>query len=159
MDVLKEKIDEVLLNHDFQEEGLLPILLKVQNMSEGKYITDETARYIADHFKIPYSQLYEVFTFFSAINQSPKGVYHIEMCNSTVCRVNHKADIEAYLVKELKIKVGETTSDNLFTLDHAPCFGACDISPSVRINKIVHGNLTVDKMNKILEKLRGVQNG
>lgn len=156
MDGLKEKIDEMLLNHDYQEEGLLPILLKVQNLSDGKYITDDTARYIADSFKIPYSQVYEVFTFFSALNQSPKGEYHIEMCNSTVCRVNHKDNIEAYLEKTLDIKVGETTADNMFTLDHAPCFGACDTSPSVRINKKVYGNLTVDKMKAILENLRGV---
>ena len=48
-------------------------------------------------------------------------------------------------------KVGETTADNLFTLDYAPCFGACDTSPSVRINKKVYGNLTPDKMKKILD--------
>ena len=90
------------------------------------------------------------------INQSEKGKYHIEMCDSTVCRVNKKGPIQVYLEKELNISIGETTDDNMFTLDHAPCFGACDSSPSVRINKKVYGKLTVEKMETILNNLRGV---
>ena len=80
------------------------------------------------------------------------------MCNSTVCRVNHQAAIKEYLMDALQIEMGETTKDNLFTLDYAPCFGACDTSPSVRINKKVYGKLTVEKMRKIIENLKDVEN-
>jgi len=155
MDILK-KIDEILLNYDYQEEGLLQLLLEVQKLESSKYISKETGMYIADKVNMPYSQFHEVFTFFFAINQSEKGKYHIEMCDSTVCRVNRKGPIQEYLEKELNISIGETTEDKMFTLDHAPCFGACDTSPSVRINKKVYGKLTEEKMEKILNNLRGV---
>ncbi len=158
MNVLKNEIDKILLNHDYQEENLLPVLLEVQNICDGRYITPEIARYIADSIKIPYIQLAEVFSFFAALNQSKKGKYHIEMCNSTVCRVNHQGLIKEYLIEALQIEMGETTKDNLFTLDYAPCFGACDTSPSVRINKKVYGKLTVEKMRKIIENLKDVEN-
>jgi len=156
MDILKKKIDEILLNYDYKEEGLLQLLLEVQKLDSSKYISKEIGMYIADKVKMPYSQFHEVFTFFFAINQSEKGKYHIEMCDSTVCRVNRKGPIQEYLEKELNISIGETTDDNMFTLDHAPCFGACDTSPSVRINKKVYGKLTVEKMETILNNLRGV---
>lgn len=156
MDVSRVKVDEILLKYDYKESNLIPILLDVQGLNKEKFIETETRIYIADHIKIPYTQLHEVFTFFSALNQKEKGIYHIEMCDSTVCRVNKKGAIEVYLEKALNIKVGETTSDNMFTLDYAPCFGACDTSPSVRINKKVYGNLTPEKMKKILDNLRGV---
>jgi NADH-quinone oxidoreductase subunit E len=158
VDILKEKIDEILLDYEYQEENLLPILLEIQDISEGRYITPETARYIADGIDIPYVQLSEVFSFFAALNQSKKGKYHIEMCNSTVCRVNHQELIKEYLKEALQIEMGETTLDNLFTLDYAPCFGACDTSPSVRINKKVYGNLTVEKIKRIIENLKDVEN-
>lgn len=157
MRVSKDQIDEILLKYQFKKEGLLPILLEVQALSDQKYITSESSRYIADCVHIPYSQFYEVFTFFSALNHEEKGCYHIEMCDSTVCRVNQKGPVEHYLEQALNIKAGETTKDKMFTLDYAPCFGACDTSPSVRINKKVYGNLTADKMKKILEHLKGVQ--
>ena len=98
MDDLKNQSDEFLLNYDYQEENLLPILLEVQDICEGRYFTPEIARYIAERIKIPYIQLSEVFSFFSALNQNKKGKYHIEMCNSTVCRVNHQAAIKEYLM-------------------------------------------------------------
>ena len=155
MDVLREKMDIILSHYDYQVEDLLPILLEVQHESDGRYISESSAMYIADQVKIPYAQISEVMTFFSALNSTKKGKYHIEMCNGTVCRVNEKSVIESYLEDTLHIKVGETTADGLFTLDHAPCFGACDISPSVRINKKAYGHLTIEKMKSILEKLRG----
>lgn len=156
MDVLEEKIDVILSSYEYREEDLLPILLEVQAISEGRFITNESAMYIADKVNIPYTQISEVISFFAALNHSRKGKYHIEMCNSTVCRLNGKGPIELYLEEALNIKAGETTEDNLFTLDYAPCFGACDTSPSVRINKKVYGKLTTEKMKKIIEELRGV---
>lgn len=149
------KLNEILEQYETKVENLLPILLDVQNESEGRFIDSETARLISERVKIPYSQMSEVLSFFAAINKTPKGKYHIEMCNSTVCRVNDNHLIENYLKETLGIAVGETTDDELFSLDYAPCFGACDISPSVRINKRAYGHLTVDKLKVILEKFRG----
>ena len=156
MVALQERIDAILSSYEYREEDLLPILLEVQAISDDKYITNESAMYIADKVKIPYTQISEVISFFAALNHSRKGKYHIEMCNSTVCRLNGKGPIELYLEEALNIKAGETTEDNMFTLDYAPCFGACDTSPSVRINKKVYGKLTTEKMKKIIEELRGV---
>jgi len=154
---LRVKVEAILLNYGYREEDLLPILLEVQEISTGRFITSETSRYIADQIKIPYTQISEVISFFAALNKSKKGKYHIEMCNSTVCRMNGKGPIELYLEEALHIKAGETTEDNMFTLDYAPCFGACDTSPSVRINKKVYGNLTTEKIKTVIEKLRGAK--
>ena len=152
---MKAKVEKILVNYDYKVENLLPILMDVQEVCEGNYIDAEMANHLSEQMKIPKSQMSEVLTFFAAINDKPKGKYHIEMCNSTVCRVNDNHQIEAYLKETLKIDVGQTSEDGLFSLDHAPCFGACDISPSIRINKRAYGHLTVEKVKKIIEKMRG----
>jgi len=155
MDSIGIKVDEILALHEHKVENLLPILLEVQAICEGRYIPVELRMHISDAVNIPYSQMSEVMTFFAALNKDKKGKYHIEMCNSTVCRVNDNQLIEDYLKESLSINVGETTEDELFSLDHAPCFGACDISPSIRINKKAYGHLTVEKVKRIIENLRG----
>jgi len=147
-------IEEVLDKYEYKVENLLPILLDIQVGMEHKYITPEVARLVAEKIGIPYSQMSEVISFYAALNKTPKGKYHIEMCNSTVCKVNDNYLIEEYLKKSLSIEIGETTQDCLFSLDYAPCFGACDVSPSIRINKRAYGKLTVDKVKKIIDGLR-----
>lgn len=152
-------IDKIISSHGRKVENLLPMLMEIQYASEGRYIDSETADYVATIIGIPNAQMSEVLSFFAALNKEKKGHYHIEMCNSTVCRVNDNHLIQAYLEETLKIRVGETSSDGMFSLDYAPCFGACDISPSVRINKVAYGNLTIDKLSGIIDKLRGDFNG
>ena len=158
MDVSKEKLEEILLRFNYKEDALVRILLEAQELSCDKYVSETTALFIAKRVNVSHNRIFEVLSFFSALNDKPKGKYHIQLCDSTVCRVNKKDVIEEFLEKTLNIEVGETTTDNMFTLDYTPCFGACDISPAIRINKKVYGNLTVTKMNEILNDLRGEDN-
>lgn len=153
----QERMNEILQQYDHKVENLLPILLDVQEAVEGKYISPETADYLATQLNIPNAQMSEVITFFAAIHTEPKGKFHIEMCESTVCKVNESHLIEEFLMEYLHIDFGETTTDGLFSLDHAPCFGACDVAPSIRINKKAYGHLTIDKVKQILSRLKEAQ--
>lgn len=148
-------IDQIMDRYGNKVENLLPILLEVQESFDTRFIEGNVADYMAKRIGIPNAQMSEVLSFFAAINKKPKGKYHIEMCNSTVCRVNDNFQIEAYLQEALGIKVGETSEDGLFSLDYAPCFGACDISPSIRINKHAHGKLTMERLAQIISDLKG----
>lgn len=155
MDISRDAINDILEKHKYDEDSLILILMEVQKISNDKYVSEEVARYIANSINIPHNKIYEVLSFFSALNDEKKGAFHIQLCDSTVCRVNKKDIIEEFIKKELNIKIGETTKDNMFTLEYTPCFGACDISPAFRINKKVYGNLTISKVKGILNDLRG----
>lgn len=153
--VSKDKVEEILHKYDSRADALVPILMDAQDICDDHYVDEETQKYIAQKLSLTYVDVYEVSSFFSAINKKPKGKYHIQLCDSSVCRINKKDIIEDYLEKTLGISVGDTTPDNLFTLEHTACFGACDISPAIRINKKVHGHLTIQKVKHLIEDLRG----
>jgi NADH:ubiquinone oxidoreductase subunit E len=61
------------------------------------------------------------------------------------------------LMKLLGIRFGETTRDELFTLEMSSCLGVCGVAPALMINDEVFGNLTPQRIREILEeKRRGV---
>lgn len=157
MEVSKERVEEILEQYDFRQDALVPILMDTQNLCDDHFVEEDTQRYIARRLNLTYVDIYEVSSFFSAINKEPKGKYHIQLCDSSVCRINKKDIIESYLEEALGIQVGQTTIDKMFSLEHTPCFGACDISPAIRINKKVYGHLTIQKVKQLLAELRGAK--
>jgi NADH-quinone oxidoreductase subunit E len=62
--------------------------------------------------------------------------------------------IKECLCKKLGIRMGETTPDGLFSLLPVCCIGYCDRSPAMLINRKVYGDLTAEKIDEILEKLK-----
>ncbi|UUV17469.1 NAD(P)H-dependent oxidoreductase subunit E [Fusobacteria bacterium ZRK30] len=150
-----QDVNKILKKYEYKDSSLIPILQEVQKLNEEKYISEEMAKYVATEMEISKTRIYEVITFFSALNDKPKGKYFIQLCNSTVCEITDKETIENSLINELGIQVGETSQDKMFTLEYTPCFGACDVSPAMRVNKVVYGNLTESKIKSIVSKLRG----
>ncbi|UUV17639.1 NAD(P)H-dependent oxidoreductase subunit E [Fusobacteria bacterium ZRK30] len=148
-------IDNILSDFNFSKIELLPILTEIQRQNKDNYISDDISDYVATKLKMPKARVDEVITFFSAINTCKKGKFVLQLCESTVCGVKKKHLMGEAIEKKLNIKLGETTSDNLFTFEHTPCFGACDIAPAMRVNGIVHGNLTVEKIIDLIDQLSG----
>jgi len=148
-----EYIDNILSNFNFSKIELLPILTEIQKQNKDNYISDDISDYVAAQLKMPKARVDEVITFFSAINTSKKGKIVLQLCESTVCGVKKKHLLGEAIQNKLNIKLGETTPDNLFTFEHTPCFGACDIAPAMRVNGVVHGNLTVDKITDLIDQL------
>jgi NADH dehydrogenase (ubiquinone) flavoprotein 2 len=54
----------------------------------------------------------------------------------------------------LKIGVGETTKDNMFTISEVECLGACVNAPMVAINDDYYEDLTVKDTEEILNDLK-----
>ena len=63
-------------------------------------------------------------------------------------------DIVNYIKEKLGIKAGETTADGLFTLKPAECLGACGYAPMMQLGKFYKENLTIEKVDEILELCR-----
>lgn len=135
-------------------DKLIEILTAVQSNSKEHYIKEEQLMLISNCLKIPLSRVYGVATFYSMISTTKKGKYVIQICNSGPCYVKKSRNIIHAFEEALGIKIGETTSDGLFSMEYTSCFGACHIAPAVKINDEIYGNLDRDKVLKILTALR-----
>ena len=79
----------------------------------------------------------------------------IQVCHDVPCFVNDSTSIYDKLVELLEINDGETTQDDLFTLEITECLGRCGESPAMRVNDLVYVSLTPAKVEKIIKDLRG----
>jgi len=149
------QIMSIIEAHGKKQEGLLSILLEIQNASGKNYVHEEWAKLVADQLGLPDGKVYDVLTFYAMFSTTPRGKYVIEVCKSTPCHVNKADHIVKILEQELGIKIGNTTEDKLFTLLYTPCVGACDIGPVMKIGEDVYGNLTADKIADVIHAYRG----
>jgi NADH dehydrogenase (ubiquinone) flavoprotein 2 len=80
----------------------------------------------------------------------------MQLCTTTPCMlggVGSTAILEA-IQSHLKIKPGQTTPDNMFTLVEVECLGACANAPMVQINDDYFEDLTPETMVGLLNKLK-----
>jgi len=134
------------------ESSLIAILHKAQELYG--YLSPEVMDEIAVTMKIPTAHIWGVATFYHYFCLTPKGKYVISVCLGTACYVKGADEVLEKIKSELKIKVGETTPDKLFTLQEARCLGACGIAPVIMINDKIYGTLTAKKVTEILNSYR-----
>lgn len=151
---LSVQVSSVIEKYNGSKERLIQVLLDLQKASGQNYLSEDCIKEVSRKLDIPLSKVFEVATFYAMFNAQPKGKYIIEVCKSAPCHVRGSKSVSKMFEDALKIKMGETTPDNLFSLQYSNCFGACDVSPAVKINEKVYGNLTMEKINEIIDMYR-----
>ena len=116
------------------------------------WISDASLREIASLLAMTPAELDSLATFYSFIFRKPVGRHVIAVCDSMVCWSLGQQALLADLRAKLGIGLGETTPDNRFTLLPASCLGACDRAPAILVNDDLHGPLTAEMLDGILEK-------
>jgi NADH-quinone oxidoreductase subunit E len=137
---------------DHPREMVVDVMFAIQE--HYGHLTDEGVEETARLVGMSPLEVEQLATFYPFIYREPVGKYVIHVCDSVVCWMNGFESIKAYLSEKLGIQDGETSSDGLFTLLPVCCVGYCDRSPVILINKKVYGNLTTEKIDEILEKLK-----
>jgi NADH:ubiquinone oxidoreductase subunit E len=145
---LKSKIDEIVGEYGAKPTALIMILQDVQK--HYRYLPEDALRAVAKSMKLPLAQIYGVATFYRAFTLKPTGKNHICVCTGTACHVRQAVVIVDKLERDLGISSGETTTDGEVSLETVNCLGACALGPLVTANGIYYGNMTVNKVDKML---------
>lgn len=145
---LKDYIDSV----KDVDGSLMQVLHKAQETFG--YLPIEVQKFISSELDVPLAEVYGVATFYTQFAIEPKGKHKIGVCLGTACYVKGAQLIMDKLAKELNIKVGETTPDNLFTFEATRCLGCCGLAPVMMIDQDVYGKLEPKKVPEILAKYK-----
>jgi len=120
------------------------------------YLTPEAIQRVAERLGMSALDVREAASFYSMYRTKPMGRYVLQVCEGLSCHLAEGADtLVNYLEQKLHIKPGETTRDGLFTLQTVQCLASCGTSPAMRVNDTLYENLTPDRVDMILQELRG----
>jgi len=152
---LLQRLDEFLEEYRGKPGALIPVLQIAQGMFG--YLPESALKKISLGLDIPYSQVAGVVSFYSFFSTIPRGEHLIRVCLGTACYVRGGKQVLEAIKKELEIDVGGTTSDKLFSLEIARCFGACGLAPTIMVDDFVHQRVKPARIRELLDNYRNVE--
>lgn len=145
-------IRDVCAEFGNKESELINVLHKVQ----GKlgYLPAEVQEVISRELKTSVARVYGVVTFYSFFTMIPKGEFPISICMGTACYVRGAEQVLSEFKRQLKVEVGESTSDGKFSLNCLRCVGACGLAPVVTVGEKVYGRVAPTQVKEIIAEYR-----
>lgn len=158
-----DKKEEELKNYMKELKGrprpdsqLIAVLHKAQELYG--YLPQKIMDEVAVTMNIPTAHIWGVATFYHYFNLKPKGKYTVSVCLGTACYVKGAEEILETLKQELKIGLGETSQDSLFSLQETRCLGACGLAPVMMVGDKIYGTLTPKRVIEVIKMYRKQSN-
>lgn len=142
---MKELADK----HGRKRESLMPILQDI--VKKYNYLTDESMVEVATELDISAAEVYGTASFYTFLDTEERGKNVIRVCKTITCSMKGKNDIISTLEDILKIRVGETTPDKMFTLLETNCIGWCHKAPAMLINDMPYTDLTPETVIDVIK--------
>ena len=152
---VQEEIDGWLKRFpaDQKQSAVLAALRAVQH--EVGHLPVNQMDAVAEYLGMAPIAVYEVASFYSMYELQPVGKHTISLCTNLSCMLCGSDEILQHLRDKLGIDLGETTADGRFYLkEEEECLAACCGAPMMQVNHIYHENLTIEKVDKILNELK-----
>lgn len=140
---------ETLGRYPTKMAALLPALWIAQN--QNGYITLPIMEYIAERLDLSPVHVYSVCEFYAMYHKSPPGRYHLQLCRTLSCVLCKMEDIQGHLESRYGIHPGKKTENGMFSLALVECLGSCGTAPVMRVNDVYCENLTIEKVDRIIE--------
>ena len=136
----------------FESSLVLPCLRRIQE--DRGYVADSDIEELAGFLGVPQIQIEEVLSFYTQFRRKPIGRWHLQFCHNVSCSMNGAENVLAHVERKLGIKPGQTTPDGRYTLSTVECLGSCGTAPMMMVNDGYHENLTLAKLDELLQGLQ-----
>lgn len=148
-----ERIRSCFPRYPTRRAVVLPALHAVQDRM-GR-VAPEAVVEIARLLELAPAEVQDTLSFYGFFRQDePAGFCRLWVCRSLSCALRGGETLLDYLCRKLEIRPGQTTADGRITLEVAECLGACEQAPALLVNDTLHGNMTEEKIDALLESLR-----
>lgn len=152
---VREELDHWLAK--FPAEGRRSAIiagLRACQHENGGYLTNELMDGVAAYIGVEPIKVYEVATFYSMFETRPVGRHSISVCTNISCMLRGADEIVAHIEKKAGCKLGESSADGrLYLKKEEECLAACCGAPMMMVDHKYHENLTVEKVDEILDGL------
>lgn len=141
---------------DQRQSAVMACLAIVQQ--ELGCVSLDSEQEVAKYLGMPPMAVHEVTTFYNMYNQKRVGRFKLNVCTNLPCLLRDGQKALGHLENSLGIKMGETTSDGLFTLQQSECLGACADAPVVLVNdRHMCSFMSNDKLDELVAELKAAE--
>jgi NADH-quinone oxidoreductase subunit E len=148
-----ERIQELAARYPSKQSAIIPALWAAQD--EQGYVTDAAMQEIAQQLGLPASLIEATASFYSMFLTKPEGRHDMVICVNTPCFLRGADDIVAYVQRQLGVRDGGTTADGAITWHSTiECLGACGGAPMMQVDHRFEENLTPERVDAIIDRLR-----
>ncbi|MGI6609882.1 MAG: NADH-quinone oxidoreductase subunit NuoE [Limnochordia bacterium] len=153
-----EQVNRAIETYGCKKASLIPILQRIQEIYH--YLPEDILTYVGTVLEIPPATVFGVATFYAQFALEPKGKYVIRVCDGTACHVRRSMPVLKAIREKLGLAEGmKTTRDGLFTVETVSCLGACGLAPVLMINDQIHGQMTPEAVDIILDEIMKREGG
>lgn len=141
------EIDHEISHAPYRSAVAIDALKIVQK--HQRWVSDDSLKALADYLEMSVTELDGIATFYNHIYRRPVGEKVISLCDSVTCWIKGYDQLQRHISTRLNVSLGETTSDDRYTLLPAPCLGACDRAPVMMVGDQLHQNLDENAIDRI----------
>ncbi|HET6347609.1 MAG TPA: NAD(P)H-dependent oxidoreductase subunit E [Candidatus Krumholzibacteria bacterium] len=146
------EFQDLLTKYPSKRAIVLPALWLAQEQ-EG-YLTVESMEYVAQRLEQSAVSVFAVVEFYTMFKTEPVGKHQIQLCRTLSCTMRGCEDLQGTIERKLGIGPGEKTPDGKFSFELVECLGACGNAPVMRMNNRFWNDLTVEKLERIIDACR-----
>lgn len=144
-------VDQLLTRYPTKRATCLPVLHLCQR--QHGFIDQDVIDYVARRLSMATSEVKGVVTFYTMYHQAPVAPNVVWVCRTLSCELRGAKAIQQRLEERFACKAGGTSTDGKFTLKTAECLAACGQAPMVQINDEYHEDLTLEKLDRIIDQI------
>ncbi len=148
MTKIEELVKEQADKHGRRRTSMMPILQAV--VKSKHYLSEEAMVAIAKELDLSTADVYGTASFYTFLDTVVRGKYIIRVCKTITCHMKGKDAIIEVLEDMLSVKLGNTTSDGMFSLLQANCLGWCHKGPVMLVNDEAYPEITPQKAVEII---------
>jgi NADH-quinone oxidoreductase subunit E len=151
---LKQRIRDYLPRYPSKQAVTLPALHLVQDAL--RCVPREAVREIAELLDLAPAEVSDTMTFYGFFREEHNklGKTRLWVCRSLACNLRGADDLLAHFCEKLGVPPGGTTADGKVTLEFAECIGACEGAPCVLVNDEHEMDITPEKADALVQRLR-----
>ncbi len=142
-------------------EGLRSLVIPALRLAQKQngWINMDVVEYVAGITGTEPLQVWSTATFYTMFNKEPVGKHLLQFCTNISCGLTGGEDLVAYACRKLGVGTGCITSDGNFTILEVECLGACGNAPVVQVNDRYHENMTIEKLDALINTLQNNEQG
>ncbi len=153
---LEKRFATLATLYPLKRSALIPMLLYAQD--EIGYLSDVAIHSIAERLDLTALEVRNVLSYYSMLRTRPAGVYNVQVCTNISCLLRGGEEIYRHCSDRLGIGHKQVTPDGVFSLEEVECIGACSWAPAIQVNYDFHENLTIEKVDGVLDQYQARSN-